>query len=69
MTLMSKLYTYEPFGLARFATDHSETKTALRSLFVRLICLHQIERQQSLITPYSQWKQVNATILRLDYFS
>ena len=30
---------YEPFGLGRFATDHSQTQTALRSLFVRLIHL------------------------------
>ena len=35
----SHFYLYEPFDLGRFATDHSQTKTALRSLFVRLIRL------------------------------
>ena len=30
------LYIYEPFGLGRFATDHSLTKAASRSLFARV---------------------------------
>ena len=30
------VYLYEPFGLGRFATDHSLTKAASRSLFVRV---------------------------------
>ena len=30
------LYTYEPFGLGRFATDHSLTKAASRPLFARV---------------------------------
>ena len=29
----------EPFGLGRFATDHSQTKTASLSWFIRLIRL------------------------------
>ena len=29
------IYIYEPFGLGRFATDHSLTKAASRSLFAR----------------------------------
>ena len=30
------IYIYEPFGLGRFATDHSLTKAASRSLFARV---------------------------------
>ena len=30
------IYIYEPFGLGRFATDHSLTKTASRLLFARV---------------------------------
>ena len=32
----SDYYTYEPFGLGRFATDHSLTKAASRPLLVRV---------------------------------
>ena len=39
-----RLYIYEPFGLGRFATDHSQTKPAPRALFVRLIGKHQDEK-------------------------
>ena len=30
------IYIYEPFGLGRFATDHSLTKAASRHLFARV---------------------------------
>ena len=30
------IHIYEPFGLGRFATDHSLTKAASRPLFVRV---------------------------------
>ena len=31
-----RLLIYEPFGLGRFATDHSLTKAASRPLFARV---------------------------------
>ena len=30
------IYIYEPFGVGRFATDHSLTKPASRPLFARV---------------------------------
>ena len=36
ITLYIYIYIYEPFGLGRFATDHSLTKAASRPLFARV---------------------------------
>ena len=36
ITLYVYIYIYEPFGLGRFATDHSLAKTASRPLFARV---------------------------------
>ena len=34
--LIGHMHIYEPFGLGRFATDHSLTNAASRPLFVRV---------------------------------
>ena len=43
----------EPFGLGRFATDHSQQTPFRRSLYVRLIRQHHIEKKLSLISQFS----------------
>ena len=50
------LYVYEPFGLGRFATDHSLTKAASRPLFARV---RRYAPQES------RWNQVNPTIFEI----
>ena len=63
---------YEPFGLGRFATDHSLTKAAPRPLFarVRRYALKETTKisylkSACLITPFGRWNQVNPTIFEI----
>ena len=52
------LYSYEPFGLGRFATDHSLTKVASRPLFVRV--RHYTTQLTSASRPYPPQKITNS---------
>ena len=66
---------YEPFGLGRFATDHSLTKAASRPLFAR-VRRYALQRDNQKITfeismldyPFGYWNQVNPKIFEICYF-